>query len=132
MRSWILAIGVVLVPALAAADVIIGLRGRDDAGLARFIAGQQSLTGATGYSLTAGEFAAQFGAAASHVRRVSRWLHSGGCAVQRMPGRQFVRCRHRTPGPLPAALRALGDGMVDPGVLALVPRSPLGHPRAGR
>src|SRR6266446_3567684 len=102
MRSWILAIGVVLVPALAAADVIIGLRGRDDAGLARVIAAQQSPTGATGYSLTAGEFAGQLGAAASHVRRVSRWL------------------------------RALVDGMVDPGVLALVPRSPLGHPRAGR
>ena len=129
MKTGMVVLGLLLLPALAAADVVVGLRGRDDAGLARLVAAQRSPTGpAAGRWLTSAEFAARYGAPASAVRRVSRWLRSSGCAVQRLPGRQFVRCRHHAPGPLPGALRPLIDGIVDPSLLTVVWRSPLGRP----
>src|SRR5262249_7335097 len=109
--------------------VLVGLRGRDDAGLARLVVAQQGAAGVSAARwLTPAEFAARYGAPASAVRRVSRWLRANGCAVKRLPGRQFVRCRHRTPRPLPGALPPLIDGMVDPDLLRLVRRSPLGQP----
>jgi subtilase family serine protease len=128
MQTGMILLSLLLVPALAAADVVVGLRGRDDAGLARLAAAPQRPTGAAGRWLTSAEFAARYGAPASAVRRVSGWLRSNGCAVKRLPGRQFVRCRHRTPRRLPGALRPLVDGMVDPSLLRLVWRSSLGRP----
>ena len=129
MKTGTVILSLLLVPALAAADVVIGLRGRDDAGLARLVAAQQSATDpAAGHWLTPAEFTARYGAPASAIRRVSRWLHSSGCAVQRLPGRQFIRCRHRTPGELPEVLHPLVDGMVDPSLLELVRRSPVARP----
>jgi subtilase family serine protease len=131
MKTGKIVLSLLLVPALAAADVVVGLRGRDDAGLARLVAAQRTPTdAATGRWLTPAEFTARYGAPASAVRRVSRWLRSSGCAVQRLPGRQFVRCRHRVPGNVPGALRSLVDGMVDPSRLELVQRSPVARPES--
>jgi subtilase family serine protease len=117
---WILVLAVVVLSRPAASETIVGLRGRDDAGLARILAAQERNSG-LGW-LTPGGFAARFGAAPRTVRRVSRWLHGAGCTVQRV-GRQFVRCRRGDPGSPPRDVAALVDGMVDTSAFTVVTRS---------
>jgi len=131
MKTGKIVLSLLLVPALAAADVVVGLRGRDDAGLARLVAAQRTPTdAAAGRWLTPAEFGVRYGAPAVAIRSVSRWLRSRGCAVQRLSGGQFVRCRHGVPGKVPGALRPLIDGMVDPSHLELVQRSPVARPES--
>jgi subtilase family serine protease len=123
---WLLALALLLASRHAASEVIVGLRGRNEAGLFRLLALQEGQpAGPRAPWLTPGEFAARFGASARAVRRVSLWLRGSGCAVQRVPGRQFVRCRHADPGAPPAHVAALVDGMVDPRAFRLVVRSPV-------
>src|SRR5262249_59916014 len=117
MRSSLLALAVVLTAQAGSAEVLIGLRGRDDPGLARFFVQQEG--DANPRWLPPAEFTARFGASPQTVRRVSRWLHDAGCSVQRV-GRQFVRCRHGNPGAPPASVAGLVDGLVDPSAFRVV------------
>ena len=117
---WLLALATVLVARQAAAETIVALRGRDDAGLARVFARQERE--AHPRWLTPTEFEARFGASSSAIRRVSRWLRAAGCGVQRVPGRQFIRCRHGAPTPPPARVDRLVDGIVDPSDFQVVTR----------
>src|SRR5262245_40255982 len=120
MRSPLLALIVVLIARVGAAEVLVGLRGRADAGLARFL--EQQEHDVDRRWLTAAEFTTRFGASPRAVRRVSRWLHDAGCPVQRV-GRQFLRCRRGNPGAPPASVAGLVDGMVDPSEFRVVIRS---------
>src|SRR5262245_31118855 len=118
MRLLVLA--VVLAARAGSAEVLVGLRGRDDAGLARFLAQQERDPDPRW--LTPAEFTTRFGAPPRTLRRVSRWLHDVGCPVQRV-GRQFVRCRRGNPGAPPASVAGLVDGLIDPSQFRVVIRS---------
>src|SRR5262249_12484892 len=105
----------VLLSAPAHGDVLVGLRGRYDAALTRLVARQADLASRDfAHWLAPGEFTARYAAAQRSVRSVSRWLRASGCdGVQRLRGRQIVRCRGGTVPAPPASVRPLVDGIVD-------------------
>ena len=67
-----------------AARTYVGLRGRDEPALRALLAAQQDPT-APEYRhwIGAQEFGRRFGAAARDLKRVERWLRSGGCRIKR-------------------------------------------------
>src|SRR5262249_55463502 len=76
-----------------ARHTIVGLRGRDDAGLDALTAAQQD-PASPDYQrwITASEFGRRFGAAPRDLKRVERWLRDSGCRIKRSKGRQQVTC----------------------------------------
>jgi subtilase family serine protease len=103
-------------PALAAGErTLVALHGRDEPGLRALLARQQDPASADYRRwLSPGEFGRRFGAPPRALRRVERWLRSTGCKVKRFPGRQHIACVGATPGPAPAALARLVEGVFDP------------------
>src|SRR5262249_13335820 len=94
---------------------IVGLRGRDDAGLDALSAAQQDPASPDCQRwITASEFGRRFGAAPRDLKRVERWLRERGCRVKRARGRQQVTCVGGPPGDVPATLRPLIDDVLDP------------------
>src|SRR5262249_28995491 len=94
---------------------IVGLRGRDDAGLDALTAAQQD-PASPDYQrwITASEFGRRFGPAARELKRVERWLRDSGCRIKRSRGRQQVTCVGGQLGAVPATLRPLVDDVLDP------------------
>ena len=111
-------------------QTIIGLRGRDAAGLRALVVAQQD-PASPQYRrwITAGEFGRRFGAAPRELKRVERWLRAGGCRVKRFTGRQQVTCVDGRPGDVPAALRSLVEDVLDP-TAPLTLRFALAQPRS--
>src|SRR5262245_51746138 len=96
---------------------LVGLRGRDDAGLRALLAVQQDPASPEyRHWLTPQHFGERFGASPRDLKRVERWLRADGCRVRRARGRQQVECVGATPGAVPVALAPLVDDVVDLGM----------------
>ena len=97
-----------------AARTYVGLRGRDEPALRALLAAQEDPT-APEYRrwIGAQEFGRRFGAAPRDLKRVERWLRSGGCRIKRAAGRQQVQCVGGQPGALPSELAPLVDDVID-------------------
>jgi subtilase family serine protease len=86
--------------------VLVGLVGRDDAGLTALLERQQDPHSADHRRwLTPRGFGQRFGTTAADLRRVSRWLRAEGCRVRRFPSRRLLACVGRERLEVPAALR---------------------------
>src|SRR5262249_17803484 len=98
----------------AAARTYVGLRGRTEPALRTMLAAQQD-PAAPEYHRWIGtqEFGRRFGAAARDLKRVERWLRSGGCRIKRAAGHQQVQCLGGQPGALPSELAPLVDDVID-------------------
>jgi subtilase family serine protease len=92
----------------------VGLRGRDESSLHALVAAQQDQTSPEYHHwISAQEFGRRFGAAPRDLKRVERWLRSGGCRIKRAAGRQQVQCVGGQPGALPSDLATLVDDVID-------------------
>jgi subtilase family serine protease len=97
-----------------AARTYVGLRGRNEPALRALLAAQQDPTAPEYHRwIGAREFGRRFGAAARDLKRVERWLRSGGCRIKRAAGRQQVQCVGGQPGALPSELAPLVDDVID-------------------
>jgi subtilase family serine protease len=120
---------VVLLPPGVAADVVVGLRGRDDERLRIMLARQNNPASADFQRwLAPGEFVTRYGASPRAIRRVSRWLHGAGCGVERL-GRLLLRCHHARIGAPPPDVSPFVDGIVDVHDVALR-APPAGRPES--
>jgi subtilase family serine protease len=117
-RSVVGALGIALSLGFAhnafAGRIYVGLRGRDEPALRALLSAQQDPT-ASEYRrwIGAQEFGRRFGAAPRDLKRVERWLRSGGCRIKRAAGRQQVQCVGGQPGALPSELAPLVDDVID-------------------
>src|SRR5262245_20092687 len=116
---WLVVLLILLVPArrsdaTAAGRTLIGLCGRDEAGLRALLAAQQD-PASSEYRrwLTPQEFGRRFGASPRALKRVERWLRADGCRIRRGRSRQQVECVGVTLDAVPAPLAALVDDVVD-------------------
>ncbi len=114
---------VVSFSAAASERTLVSVRGRNERALRTLLAAQQNPARPEYHRwITPSEFGRRFGAAPADLKRVERWLRAEGCAIRRAKGRQQVECVGARPGPVPAAIAPLVDGVID-----LQQRLPIRH-----